>query len=142
MYESDALSMCVLFLALIFTTVLLLNLLIAIMSDSYEQVKESEVVEDRKGRASLIVEHERLWPDENTYPRFMHVLRPTEGGGEELQPWEGVAGKMKQVEDRVTARLTELAAENADLKAMLDEKLSEMLKLMREEATAKPSHRS
>ena len=56
----------------------------------------------------------------------MHVLRPAEGGGDEVQPWEGVAGKMKQVEDRLTARLegqtARLAAENAELK----EKLSEM----------------
>ena len=132
---------------------LLLNLLIAIMSDSYEQVKESEVVEDRKGRASLIVEHERLWPAENTYPRFMHVLRPAEGGGEELQPWEGVAGKMKQVEDRVTARLTGLAVENAELKEKLSKQeaslskvqgeMSEMLKLLREMAPgpAQPTQR-
>ena len=43
-------------LNLLFSTVMLLNLLIAIMTDSYEQVKESEIVEDRKGRARLVVE--------------------------------------------------------------------------------------
>ena len=37
---SDPLSIFVLLLNLLFSTVLLLNLLIAIMTDSYEQVKE------------------------------------------------------------------------------------------------------
>ena len=117
---------------IVFLIIVLLNLLIAIMTDSYEQVKESEIVEDRKGRARLVVEHERLWPAENVFPRFMHVLRPAEGGGEEVQPWEGVAGKMKQVEDRLTARLL---AENAELRERLnkqDETLDEMRSEMRE----------
>ena len=137
---SDPLSVFVLLLNLLFSTVLLLNLLIAIMTDSYEQVKESEIVEDRKGRARLVVEHERLWPAENVFPRFMHVLRPAEGGEEEVQPWEGVAGKMKQVEDRLTARLEGLAAENAELEEKLskhEENLNKKLSEMREELDTK-----
>ena len=37
----------------------LLNLLIAIMGDSYGMVKESEVVEELAGRARIEVEQER-----------------------------------------------------------------------------------
>ena len=69
----------------------------------------------------------------------MHVLRPAEGGGEEVQPWEGVAGKMKQVEDRLTARLL---AENAELKERLskqDTKLTTVLQKLEEMGAPKHS---
>ena len=93
----DLLSLIVLIVALLFSGVLLLNLLIAIMGDSYEMVKESEVVEKLAGRARLVVEHERLQPTANVFPRFLHVLRATEGGGGGEAPvWEGIAGKVRQ----------------------------------------------
>ena len=94
---TDVLSVLVLLLALLFSTVLLLNLLIAIMGDSYEMIKESEVVEKLAGRARLVVEHELLHPRQNTFPTYMHVLRAAESGdGSEEPVWEGIAGKVRQ----------------------------------------------
>jgi hypothetical protein len=105
----DWLSLIVLKVAILFSTVLLLNLLIAIMSDSYGFVKESEVVEKQKAKARLVVEHERLHPRSNRFPRFMHVLRAAEGGeGGEATVWEGIAGKVKK--------------EVASLRSAMDEK--------------------
>lgn len=42
-----------------FVLVVLMNLLIAIMTDSYQKVKSSEFVEDLHGRARLIVDMEQ-----------------------------------------------------------------------------------
>jgi hypothetical protein len=52
-----------------FVILLMLNLLIAIMGDSYSMVKESELVEGLHERAKLIVEHELLFPWRQTYCR-------------------------------------------------------------------------
>jgi hypothetical protein len=65
----------------------MLNLLIAIMGDSYEKVKESEVVEARRLRAQTIIDEEALMSDADLanpddFPEFLQVLRATEGKGE------------------------------------------------------------
>ena len=44
-----------------------MNLLIAIMGDSYEKVKESERVQALRERAQIIVEAERTNPSWHTY---------------------------------------------------------------------------
>jgi hypothetical protein len=72
--------------------VIMLNLLIAIMADSYEKVKESEVVEARKLRAETIIDEEALMSDADLanpgyFPRFLQVLRATEGQDE---VWAGL----------------------------------------------------
>ena len=76
--------------------IVMLNLLIAIMSDSYEKVKESEVVEARKLRAQTIIDEEagmsqaaRANPD--YFPQFLRVLQATESREE---VWAGLSGKM------------------------------------------------
>ena len=97
-------------------TVLLLNLLIAIMGDSYEQVKEVERLEGLLERAKIIVDYERLYPRIHTYPKYLHLLEKTvEGGGNVARPpWEGVSGKVKQeigqLERKLEARLAQSEA--------------------------------
>jgi hypothetical protein len=76
--------------------IIMLNLLIAIMSDSYEKVKESEVVEARKLRAETIIAEEKLMSDRDRanadyFPRYLQVLRATDGTE---QKWSGLSGKM------------------------------------------------
>ena len=58
-FES-ALSLTVFFFCSIFAAILLLNLLIAIMADSYEKVKEVERVEGLSERTRIIVEFETM----------------------------------------------------------------------------------
>ena len=87
--------------------VIMLNLLIAIMADSYEKVKESEVVEARKLRAQTIIDEEALMSDVDRgnaeyFPKYLQVLRATEGKEE---VWAGLSGKMvseiMKVEDKM-----------------------------------------
>eukprot|EP01046_Picozoa_sp_COSAG06_P066391 COSAG06_NODE_16726_length_984_cov_1.819209_3_plen_59_part_00 len=57
------------------------------MADSYEKVKESEVVEARKLRAETIIDEEALMSDADLanpeyFPRFLQVLWATEGQDE------------------------------------------------------------
>ena len=72
----------------------MLNLLIAIMADSYEKVKESEVLEARILRAQTIIDAEALmseadWKKEEYFPHFLHVLRAT---GLKRHQWSGLSG--------------------------------------------------
>ena len=59
----------------------ILNLLIALMGDSYEKVQESAEVEFRRQRAQLLREYEfhMSAADRNNpkyFPRWLHVLKP------------------------------------------------------------------
>ena len=56
-----------------FVVVVLLNLLIAIMSDSYEKVKESERVEALRERARIIVEAEHYIIILTCAPLYIHA---------------------------------------------------------------------
>jgi hypothetical protein len=89
----------VLFLFLI--VVIMLNLLIALMADTFERVTESWVFESRKMRVETIIEEELLMNDsDNTdcFPAFLQVLRPVEEVADE---WAGVSGQVSAVRDEV-----------------------------------------
>jgi archaellum component FlaC len=91
----------VLFLFLI--VVIMLNLLIALMADTFERVMESWVFESRKMRVEKIIEQELLMNDsDNTdsFPAFLQVLRPVEEVADE---WAGVSGQISAVRDEVGA---------------------------------------
>jgi hypothetical protein len=132
--------------------VIMLNLLIAIMADSYEKVKESEVVEARKLRAQTIIDEESLMSDADRanpgyFPKYLQVLQATEGKEE---VWAGLSGKMvseiMKVEDKmkenheamsakheqmetrvseVSAQVAGVASEMGELKAMMAQLLAE-----------------
>ena len=122
---TDLLSLGVLMLTLLFSTVLLLNLLIAIMSDSYEMVKESETYESMRGKAQIIVQHERVWPAGTACPTYLHVLLPAEGADDKPLPWEGLAGKMKQEMGMLREQVGQCATK-ADI-VELEKKLEKVL---------------
>ena len=112
-------------LCVLFTTVLLLNLLIAVMSDSYEYVKESEVVEELRGRAHIIVEHELTSPEQCSFFEYMHILCPAEGKESRERPWEGVAGKIRNevvaLRSAIESRITEtMRANSATLESRME----------------------
>eukprot|EP01048_Picozoa_sp_COSAG05_P009691 COSAG05_NODE_808_length_7189_cov_16.336530_10_plen_125_part_00 len=59
-----------------FVVILMLNLLIAIMQDSYDKVKEQEEIEGLREKGKTIVAMELLWPNSHVFPRFMHLAEP------------------------------------------------------------------
>ena len=98
--------------------VIMLNLLIAIMGDSYEKVKESERVEALRERAQIIVEAERTHPRRHKYHKYMHFVEVADSSEPAPQEWEGVTGRMKQLLGEVKAEVkAEIKAEVADIKA-------------------------
>eukprot|EP01046_Picozoa_sp_COSAG06_P008754 COSAG06_NODE_447_length_15632_cov_47.212193_5_plen_1473_part_00 len=118
--------------------VIMLNLLIAIMADSYEKVKESEVVEARKLRAQTIIDEEALMSDADRqnptyFPKFLQVLRATEGKEE---VWAGLSGKMvseimkveekmKENHEAMNAEVASVKSDVAELKAMITQLLEQ-----------------
>eukprot|EP00873_Tetraselmis_striata_P005838 jgi/Tetstr1/426102/TSEL_016432.t1 len=90
--------------------VLLLNLLIALMGDSYEKVQEKSKIEALRERAGLLVEMEavieymlgeKFLIKQNYCPRWLHALMPKEafqssdGVGSRTREWSGIAGSIK-----------------------------------------------
>ena len=111
-----------------------LNLLIAIMGDSYEKVKEGERVEAIRERAWIIVEEEKRFPKSHRYHRFMHFVEAVDSGRSEGQEWEGVtkrvsqmlsqeAGRLEQNQYELDGKITELKTE---LNSKIDNKFSAM----------------
>lgn len=110
--------------------VLLLNLLIALMGDSYEKVQEKSKIEALRERAGLLVEMELvieyLFGDKfllkhNYCPRWLHAVLPKEAmtnsdGPGRQREWSGVAGSIK----------TELEASMIQLRLQMREELERL----------------
>ena len=115
----------VFFVAFLFLiVVIMLNLLIALMADTFERVTESWVFESRKMRVETIIEQELLMDDSDNadcFPAFLQVLRPVEDVADE---WAGVSGQVSAVRDEVGAvkrevmqKVDALAVEMKEMKA-------------------------
>ena len=94
-----------------------LNLLIAIMGDSYEKVKEFERVEAIRETARVIVDAEKQFPRSHQYHRFMHYVEAKGSAGQPQQAvWEGM-----------TRRVTDMVTERTDrLEHKLDDELAQI----------------
>ena len=107
-----------------------MNLLIAIMGDSYGKVKESERVQALRERAQIIVEAELTRPSWHKYHKYMHIAEAadiaSDTGMSPSLEWEGITGRVKQLLLPIKAELQEVKAnqanvteELAELKALL-----------------------
>ena len=77
-----------------------MNLLIAIMGDSYEKVKETERVQALHERAKIIVDMEIQHPGWHEYPKYMHIAEAADEYGVPLPEWAGITGRVKQLLDQ------------------------------------------
>jgi len=115
-----------------FVMVLLLNLLIAVMGDSYEKVKEYEVIEDLRSRAMLIADVERRFHipvlDEARYVHFAEATHEEVIALPRL--WEGVSGKVKQEIDRVKADVDKVSEALESLGEKLEQRFEKLEGLM------------
>lgn len=81
--------------------VIMLNLLIALMSDTFERVMESWVLEGRRMRIETVIEQELLIGDSQNaeyFPEFLQVLRPVQETSDE---WAGVSGQISTSREMV-----------------------------------------
>jgi hypothetical protein len=128
-----------------FVMILMLNLLIAIMQDSYDKVKEREAVEGLHEKAKTIVVMELLHPGRQSFPTYMHIAEPesdmTNITAIKAQRDHGMSGR---IADRLAEEMSERLAsleERADARAealegRLDE-LGAMLATLLEEKSQK-----
>ena len=72
-----------------------MNVLIAVMADSYEMVKEHEKVEALHERAKMIADMELQHPGWHTYSEFMHVCEAADEESALDPEWAGITGRVK-----------------------------------------------
>jgi len=98
----------------IISNVILLNLLIAVMSDSYDEIKESEKVEQRRKRAKTLCDIDRVWGSflsrepfrDLCYPTHLHWLTQKGDQGQDLdKEWEGKVKELRQKIDKNSQNL-------------------------------------
>ena len=100
-----------------------MNLLIAIMGDSYGKVKESERVQALRERAQIIVEAELTRPSWHKYHKYMHIAEAadiaSDTGMSPSLEWEGITGRVKQLLSPIKAENSKIKAELQEVKATL-----------------------
>merc|ERR1711988_161047 len=119
-----------------FVQIVLLNLLIAIMGDIFDEVQARSSAEACYGRAKLVVQYESLFTEAykkshpEFYPRYLFVLKRDEADGTVDTAW---AGRIKEIKQAIKNdlrgdlqkfdRLETLESEMAVMKGMLQELL-------------------
>ena len=128
----------------------MLNLLIAVMGDSFDNVKADEVPAAMFEQAETIVEYERLlialgvWNprDKDRFPRYMIIAEEAETQSEETA--DGITGRMRKhldasadtVSKRVDALEQEMKRQREEMKQQHEEtqqQREEEVELQREE---------
>ena len=135
--QSDSLIMTHILatMLLLLVTVLFLNLLIAIMGDSYEKVKEVENGEFTNQRAQIIIEYEqmltifprlaKLFNIGISHKKWLQVLRPDAFSEEDKHAeWTGVSGKIGDL-DRNQKGLDQKMEQIEENQKGLDQKMEE-----------------
>ena len=111
-----------------------MNLLIAIMGDSYGKVKESERVQALRERAQIIVEAELAHPSWHKYHTYMHIAEAADKASEtvtsESLEWEGITGRVKQLLLPIKAENSKIKAELAANQANVTKELAELKALL------------
>ena len=85
-----------------FVQIVLLNLLIAIMGDIFDEVQARSSAEACYGRAKLMVQYESLFTESykkdhpEFYPRYLFVLKRHEADGSGDTAWAGRIKEIKQ----------------------------------------------
>jgi hypothetical protein len=113
-------SKIMLFVFLFIVVIVLLNLLIAIMGDSYEKVKENETVHALHERAKMIVEMEVQHPSWHTFYEFMHVVEAADEDSQQTPEWEGITGRVKQLIDSTNARVDDVQQEIVEMASQVE----------------------
>ena len=88
-------------------------MLIAIMADSYEMVKEHEKVEALHERAKMIADMELLHPGWHRFSTYMHVCEAADEDSGLEPEWAGVAGRVKVLLGDVKSELQQEVAKCA-----------------------------
>jgi len=94
--KQPALYWCIFFVSTILLTITLLNLLIAIMGDTYDRVQEVSQESQLKEICSFIDEYDFLFPyNEFEKEPYIIIARLESSEGEESGGWEGKVGALK-----------------------------------------------
>ena len=104
-----------------------MNVLIAIMADSYEMVKEHEKVEALHERAKMIADMELLHPGWHRFSTYMHVCEAADEDSGLEPEWAGVAGRVKVLLAGATERTSqEVAAVQSDVVSAVQGGMAEL----------------
>ena len=138
---SNATSSIALFIVFMYlVNIILLNLLIAIMGDIFDQIQEKARAQFLYSKAKLILEFEDIMSEEDLksnemFPTWLQVLKSTASeNGNADDSWVGKLRAIKKsivnVGDEVDKKVDNLAAglkaDNAELKAKVDKKVDDL----------------
>ena len=122
------------------SNVILLNLLIAIMSDSYDRVKGHEAVARRLQRAKTLCDIDQIWGPHfvkqsyfnKYYPNSLHILTQKDSFGQKDTVGETVwEGKMRSTMDALNSSMKKIMVDqNTKLANRLEDRLEQLDKKM------------
>ena len=139
----DGLARLLFFLYITIALIVMMNLLIAIISDTFERVIERQGAQFMKERANLLRDTETVlggWLSVRSAPqphKFLHVLMPEQKDGAMVGTIDGWSGRLRQMKDHVNQHMektkmqinevkSDVNAQVDDVKAQVDDVKSQV----------------
>ena len=128
---------------LLFASVVMMNLLIAVISDSFERVQEKKVAQFLLGRAQLIRDNNLIFDFfnmEQSKCRWLHVMQSKEGSSSDRQgeEWSGrlraLKKRMVELQKETHDELQVARTEQAEVRRELQQQAEEIRKELQHEA--------
>lgn len=119
----NALSIVIFILASIINTIVMMNLLISIIGDTFDRIQQELVIRDMKLLADMIYEIENLmiWKKNIARSYFIHVILAKDQANENGFSWDG---KVKEIQRSVNVAFENISKQikdnNTEVKEMLD----------------------
>jgi hypothetical protein len=120
MLTEGTLSVLVFIGSTFFLTLLMLNMIIANMGDSYARVKQSEKAEIMMEQARMITTMECLYPWAHVYSKYMHLLEPTRAR-KDNEAWEGIGGALNKLHQDLETKVGKMEVQIEKVEAQLGE---------------------
>ena len=109
--------------ATVLLPLLMLNLLIAIISDTFERVYSNRVASDYKEKAAIVLEFENLmfWNRDRVDMAYLHTIKYKVPDGQDSNEWDGKINQMKkEIGSRIDAAFRQ---QKKDIEEMLNNRM-------------------
>jgi hypothetical protein len=133
-------------ITMILVPIVLLNLLIALMSDSYEHIQDRSVQELLYLKATIILEQEQFMKEKELtrkdwFPRFLHLLVPrgqnmAKGGKIAMGAYQGVLNELKgRLDERIGGVEEKMSVVEGHVRKMAQDmvEIRELLSIIRDQ---------
>lgn len=109
-------------LGVILVPIVMLNLLVSVIGDTFDNVQQEQYVANYKEMAELCLEVEEMmfWNRAAFDPKYLYIVRQVQEEGDGAEPWEGKIAFLKNRIESINGKISRVEGNVASLNEKMD----------------------